>query len=510
MTAFGIRDVKTSVHFSQSNGRAESYNSNLNSIFRVTLNETEFKNYDIYVKYVVFCLNNLICNRTGVSPHFLVHGRDARFPRDLLVQEDCNSMGEMFTENSDLDYTARRTAYNLHKNIGTVTRRVRERMKQRIRYMEKQYNKKVKGDKFEKGDLCMLLELYKKHKYSERWRGPYKVVKRISDNNYVVDIKGTPKVVNFSKMKRYVPTKYSNIIDVPEHTINQQPQPSTTKKSEDHSSDDDTVVILAPQKPPRRSPRLLGGTTSNPPAPGPSPSPSKQTLMPHDEQENLQNSVSRSTQNSTSQISHERSSGDQNNLQNSMSRRTPNSSSSDLNQNEDTEQLELHESNESDLDVSLYADANDETLTDVNQTVSDTSDSEFFGTSESVSQADINPTTDDEPANETAQSASASNSSDNPINFTEIQTPLSLDDINRHQRSQKSSGTKRSVSTQPTYGLRPSTTRNRPGATTIVGDYNLRPRGRTEDQKTDDVTSKGGKEKSGSKLKTLLPTRKKK
>ena len=65
MIAFDIKDARTTPKYSQSNGKAESANRKINQIFRTTLTEKEWKNYDIliYLKYIVFCLNSLACTR---------------------------------------------------------------------------------------------------------------------------------------------------------------------------------------------------------------------------------------------------------------------------------------------------------------------------------------------------------------------------------------------------------------------------------------------------------------
>ena len=47
------------------------------------------------------------------------------------------------------------------------------------------------------------------HKFSKRWQGPHQVTKRIDDHLYVVDLGSRDKLMNISKLKRYVTSNHS-------------------------------------------------------------------------------------------------------------------------------------------------------------------------------------------------------------------------------------------------------------------------------------------------------------
>ena len=266
MHAFNIKDVKTTPKFSQANGKAEACNKKLNQCFRVTLNEQNWKNYDLYVKYLVFCLNNLECSRTGFTPHYLVYGSHARMPRDLLVENDDRLKDILESKYNDISYKTKVHAYDLHKRMRSIVNKAQIATGQRVKYMKRQYDKNIKLHDFKAGDLCMLLELWPKHKYSKRWRGPYKVVKKISDHNYVVDADGTEKVVNLSKMKPYTKSKYSRLPPRPPKTYKSarcDKKKETFRKPDSSESSDDELWLTA-YKPVfrRRSPRIATRTGS--------------------------------------------------------------------------------------------------------------------------------------------------------------------------------------------------------------------------------------------------------
>ena len=259
MKAFDIKDVKTTPKFSQSNGKAESMNRKLNQCFRVTLNDTNWKNYDIFVKYIVFCLNSLACTRTGFTPNFLVYGRELRMPRDLFVNDN-DRIDQVVNSSTDQDYQVTKSAYDLYKRISQATKIARDNSQRRAKYMAKQYDKRVRGPYFKAGDWCFLLELWPKHKYADSWRGPYKVVKALNDHNYVVDVEGKEKVVSISKMKPYRLNRHSETASALESdkvSISEPKQPVIqNRRREDSSSDEGSVIFTWEIPSPRRSSRL--------------------------------------------------------------------------------------------------------------------------------------------------------------------------------------------------------------------------------------------------------------
>ena len=269
MKAFDIKDARTTPKFSQSNGKAEACNKKLNQCLRVTLTPDQWKNYDIYVKYLVFCLNSLRNSRTGMSPNFLVFGRELRMPRDLFIDDD-DRLKTTLLNDEELNDRVKQQAYDLYKRIASITRKARDATEKRVEYMTKQFDKKTQGPYFMKGDLCLLLVLWPKHKYAERWSGPYKVTDVISNHLYVVDVNGELKVVNISKMKHFKESKFSNLESEVESThnsgviessnVSQNPlsgKRRVRQRVPSSSSEDDNVLIsLHKPRLKRRSPRL--------------------------------------------------------------------------------------------------------------------------------------------------------------------------------------------------------------------------------------------------------------
>ena len=208
MKILKIKNVRSTPWKSSTQGHIERANGKMNACFRAVLENDNFHNWDLYAGWIAFSINGLRTSRTGYSPHFLVFGRQLRSLQDLFTGDTEDKDDSGISESN-----IHTSAYDLYKRVRNTTRTVREITKRRAKYMCDQWNSKTLGPFFNSGDYCMVLVNVPKHKYSYKWAGPYRIVERISDHNYVIMIQGIRKVISITKMKRYVPNHYSRIPD---------------------------------------------------------------------------------------------------------------------------------------------------------------------------------------------------------------------------------------------------------------------------------------------------------
>ena len=210
MKIFDIRDTHGVAWHSQTQGRVESFNKKINVAMRVSLGDEEWQEYDKYINFIVYTLNSLKSTKTGFSAHYLVFGRELAMPRDIFLVDN-DRTDKIRSEISDTDYK-KLQAYNLYKQIADITRKVVQNSDTKAKYMKCNYDKhRSKGPFFEKNDLCLLAVNVPKHKFANRFHGPYLIVDKLNDHNYIVNIDGVNKVVNISKMKAYKPNHYSQV-----------------------------------------------------------------------------------------------------------------------------------------------------------------------------------------------------------------------------------------------------------------------------------------------------------
>ena len=204
---FGFDAKKITPYHSQGAGRIESQNKRINACMRAILSADKFREWDKYLKYIVFSLNSLKCKRTNVSANFLVFGRNLKSPRDLWLEDlsHINIEPDMFV---NVDNLKKKTAYDLHKKIREINLKVQRTMGTHVQNMCNAYNKKANFPDFKVGEKCYIKINVPENKFSARWEGPGQILKKLSDNLYVVLVKNAEKVVNVTKMKPYTHSKY--------------------------------------------------------------------------------------------------------------------------------------------------------------------------------------------------------------------------------------------------------------------------------------------------------------
>ncbi|XP_078361889.1 uncharacterized protein LOC144646225 [Oculina patagonica] len=127
-------------------------------------------------------------------------GREMRIPLDVM-------MGSADT--TDHSYTE--FVADLHENLETAYRDVRQNLKVAQRRQKDAYDKGVKHTVYQAGDLVLRfspeLKPGEASKFHRQWEGPYKIVKQVTEVTYLVEKVGgrsrKSKVVHFNNLRLY-------------------------------------------------------------------------------------------------------------------------------------------------------------------------------------------------------------------------------------------------------------------------------------------------------------------
>ena len=203
MKVFKIKNTRSTPWKSSTQGAVERTNQKMNVAFRAILEDKNFNDWPKYVNWIALAINSTKTVRTGFTPNFLCYGREVESLRELYIVDEDND--------PKMESNVQVQAYQLFKNIRRTNRMVREITKKQAKYMCNQWNAQTLGPFFKKGDYCMILVNVLKHKYSYKWSGPYKVLEKLTDHNYIVLVQGVRKVISITKMKKFTRTKYSKM-----------------------------------------------------------------------------------------------------------------------------------------------------------------------------------------------------------------------------------------------------------------------------------------------------------
>ncbi|GFV09745.1 retrovirus-related Pol polyprotein from transposon 17.6 [Trichonephila clavipes] len=177
---FGIKVTRSSVSHPQSNA-VERVHRTIKRVIKALCVESG-EDWEGVLPLALFSLRTVAHESTGFSPTELVMGKNLRTPQTLVYEE---WMEEGNTSQSVVEYILQ-----LNNRLKCCQDIAITRMKECQHKRKTWYDRDVVERKFVEGDLVMVLVTSKQNKLEVNWIGPGKVLSRISDTNYVIDLPG--------------------------------------------------------------------------------------------------------------------------------------------------------------------------------------------------------------------------------------------------------------------------------------------------------------------------------
>ena len=193
----GITKSRTTAYHPQSDGLVERYNRTLLAMLSTAATERPF-DWEDHLRRLCMAFNTSVQSTTGHTPFYLMFGRQARMPIDIMYGNPA------VPESSPSEY-----AQHLRDTLESAYQHVRVHTGHKLERQKELYDRRVHGSPFEEGDLVWLHSPVPKRglprKLHQPWTGPFRVVRRLSDANYRIQNVMAPRqrlVVHFDRLKR--------------------------------------------------------------------------------------------------------------------------------------------------------------------------------------------------------------------------------------------------------------------------------------------------------------------
>ncbi|XP_071485282.1 uncharacterized protein [Diadema antillarum] len=191
-----IRQFTTTPYHPACNGLVERFNGTLKSMLRKMCEERP-KDWDRYLNPLLFAYREAVQESTGFSPFELLYGRVVRGPLTILK--------ELWT--SDVEEPETKTTYqyvlDLKDRLEATCNLAQQNLSRAAEKYRRQYNKKAKARKFEIDDEVLLLLPTDGNKLLMQWKGPFKVVGKVGQMDYKIDVGGKVKTFHANLLKQF-------------------------------------------------------------------------------------------------------------------------------------------------------------------------------------------------------------------------------------------------------------------------------------------------------------------
>ena len=195
-----IKKTRTSPYHPQCDGLVERFNRTLLDMLATTTRNHPF-DWEDQIRKVCMAYNTSVHSSTGYTPFYLMFGRQAKLPIDL-----------MYATGHHVELPTSEYATQLKKGLEEAYARVREKLTRSHERRKENYDRKVHGDPYNQGDLVWMhtkvIAWGESRKLHHPWIGPFKILERLGDSDYrIKGLRGKKQVhvVHFDRLKRCTP-----------------------------------------------------------------------------------------------------------------------------------------------------------------------------------------------------------------------------------------------------------------------------------------------------------------
>ena len=192
----GIKGITTSPYHPQANGKVERFNATLKAVLKKLCSSNE-EAWDELLPYALFAYREVPHEETGFSPFEMLYGWPVRGPLQILEQA---MTGEEESKKSVIDHVVQ-----MRERLAMVRETVQENLTIKRQKIKEWYDRNATTRELQAGDEVLLLLPSDTSKMVAQWKGPYRVIRKVNDVNYEVNVGGRRKrvVYHINLLRKY-------------------------------------------------------------------------------------------------------------------------------------------------------------------------------------------------------------------------------------------------------------------------------------------------------------------
>jgi transposase InsO family protein len=218
MRRLGIRHVHTTAYHPQTNGITERFNRYLKAYLAVYIRQDQ-TNWDAYLQSAAFAYRTSVVDGIQESPFYLVYGRDARLPVDVIYGPYREIQHDVSVHRTQLTRTLHRAYSVLLQNADASAAR-----------RKVTYDASHRDVHYDVGSLVIVWAPVRRKGRSAKlmmhWTGPWRVLRQHSPVNFVVRrlSDNVERTVHVQRMALFVPYEpYVPLSDIDAAVASVQP-----------------------------------------------------------------------------------------------------------------------------------------------------------------------------------------------------------------------------------------------------------------------------------------------
>ena len=191
-----LKQLFTTPYHAMCNEQVERFNGTLKSMIKKMTIEKP-RDWDCYIPAVLFAYREVPQESLGFSPFELLYGRTLRGPMSILR--------EIWTseEQHQEDQTTYQYVMELQERLEETCELAHQELRRAKEKQKIWYDKGARKRRLQVGDKVLLLLPTETSKLTMQWKGPFKVIRLVGQNDYVIDMNGKEKTFHANMLKKY-------------------------------------------------------------------------------------------------------------------------------------------------------------------------------------------------------------------------------------------------------------------------------------------------------------------